>query len=946
MSEIHTTCPYCGVGCGIVSKPDGTIAGDLSHPANRGRLCSKGAALGATLGDEGRLLRPTIGGHEATWDDALGLIASRFRQTVATHGPDSVAFYVSGQCLTEDYYVANKLMKGFIGSANIDTNSRLCMASSVAGHVRAFGEDIVPGIYEDWDDADLVVLVGSNAAWCHPVLHQRLMAAKAAHGTKIVVIDPRRTATADAADLHLPIASGSDIALFNGLLAYLNATGRIDRRWTRDHTSGLDEAMTAAIVPGVDMTEWAANECGVDPELLETFYDMFAQTERVLTVFSQGVNQSSVGTDKVNAIINVHLATGRIGRPGMGPFSVTGQPNAMGGREVGGLANQLAAHMRFDDPDDREALRSFWNAPNLAPRQGLKAVDMFDAVADGRIKAIWIVATNPAASMPRAGKVRAALEACPFVVVSDCWSTDTTGFADVVLPAAAWGEKDGTVTNSERVISRQRAFRPPLGDARPDWWQFAEVARRMGWEAQFAWTTVAGVFREHAALSGHMNSGSSGSIASGSNGSGPVAAGPVASGSIAAGPIASGSNGSGPIASGSIAAGPVASGQAPPAALIHRRRIFNIAALAHLDDDAYDALLPSRWPLPAGAVGEGGRLFAQGGFPTEDGRARMVPVTWTGRPDQSGRPFLLNTGRVRDQWHTMTRTGLAPNLMTHAPEPLLTVHPADAAAAGIEAGELVRITTDDGSVLLRAELQHSLRRGEIYAPMHWTDRFASGGPVARLVGDTRDPISGQPALKATPASVEPVAVHFHGTLLRRDSGPLPDLCHWARIPVSEGHLYRLSGLHPMPSGDELSALAKSLLDAPEEAEWLEVSDPKRGTFRVAALLDGAVEAALFLARDPASLPSEAALMPILGAPVPDVARGRLLAGKLYDKTAAEGPRICACFGVTRDAIRHAVVTHRLKNTAEIGVVLGAGTNCGSCVPELEEILRDVRMPAS
>jgi assimilatory nitrate reductase catalytic subunit len=885
MTGVHTTCPYCGVGCGVVSKSDRTIVADPSHPANRGRLCSKGAALAATIDDSGRLLKPIIAGQDASWDDALGLIAARFRQTIAKHGPDSVAFYVSGQCLTEDYYVANKLMKGFIGSANIDTNSRLCMASSVAGHIRAFGEDIVPGIYEDWDDADLVVLVGSNAAWCHPVLHQRLLAAKAAHGTKIVVIDPRRTATADAADLHLPIASGSDIALFNGLLAYLHATGKIDRLWVRDHTSGLEEAIAAAKIPDVDMIEWAAGECGVDPELLETFYDMFAKTERVLTAFSQGVNQSAVGTDKVNAIINVHLATGRIGRPGMGPFSVTGQPNAMGGREVGGLANQLAAHMRFDDPVDRAALTEFWDAHALAPHPGLKALDMFDAVADGRIKAIWIVATNPAASMPCADKVRVALAACPFVVVSDCWSTDTTGFADVVLPAAAWGEKDGTVTNSERMISRQRAFRPAPGEARPDWWQFAEIGRRLGWEDAFAWPAAAAVFREHAALSGHANDG---------------------------------------------------------------RRVFDIGALAALDDEAYDGMQPVRWPLPAGSIGDGGRLFAQGRFPTEDGRARLVAVRWSGRPDVGSRALLLNTGRVRDQWHTMTRTGLAPNLMTHTPEPLLTMHPADAAGAGIEDGTLARVSTGDGEILLRAEIKHTQRRGEIYAPMHWTDRFASAGPVARVVGALRDPISGQPELKATPADVTPVTAFFHGTLLRRTSGaltgPLADLCHWVRVPLIEGHLYRLTGLSPLPN--DAARYAESLIAAPDGVEWLEVSDPKRGAIRIAALLDGAVEGALFLARDPGALPSDAALTPILGAPVADAARGRLLAGELYDKAAAEGPRICACFGVTRDAIRHAVVAHRLRSCAEIGVVLGAGTNCGSCIPELEEILRDVRMPAS
>ncbi len=450
MTGVRTTCCYCGVGCGVVVAGDGSVRGDPAHPANHGRLCSKGAALGQTLDDADRLLHPEIDGARADWDTALDLVAGEFRRTIAAHGPDSVALYVSGQCLTEDYYVANKLMKGFIGSGNIDSNSRLCMASSVAGHVRAFGEDIVPGVYEDFDEADLVLLVGSNTAWCHPVLHQRLLAARAARGTRIVVIDPRRSATAESADLHLPVAGDTDIALFAGLLAHLDRAGAIDRAWTARHASGLAQALAAA-------AEFAdpdrvAGICGVDPETVATLFDWFAATERVMTVYSQGVNQSACGTDKVSAILNCHLATARIGRPGMGPFSLTGQPNAMGGREVGGMANQLAAHLRFDDPADRAALQSFWSSPTLPPRPGLKAIELFDAVADGRVRALWIIATNPAASLPRAGQVRRALAACPFVVASDCWPTDTTALARVVLPAAGWGEKDGTVTNSERRI--------------------------------------------------------------------------------------------------------------------------------------------------------------------------------------------------------------------------------------------------------------------------------------------------------------------------------------------------------------------------------------------------------------------------------------------------------------------------------------------------------------
>ena len=876
IGPVHTTCPYCGVGCGVVAQPDETIKADTTHPSNRGRLCSKGAALGATLDNSTRLTVPMLHGRQSGWDPALQLVADRFSETIARHGPDSVAFYVSGQCLTEDYYVANKLMKGFIGSANIDTNSRLCMASSVAGHVRAFGEDVVPGVYDDWDEADLVVLVGSNAAWCHPVLHQRLQAARATRGTKVIVLDPRRTATAEAADLHLPLAPGSDVALFNGLLSYLYRTGKIDTSWVERHTVGLAGALAAAADAPIASV---AAECAVDPEVLATFFEIFAQTERVMTVYSQGVNQSATGTDKVNAIINCHLATGRIGLPGAGPFSVTGQPNAMGGREVGGLANQLAAHMQFDDPADRTALQAFWRSPTLAPKPGLKAVELFDSVLDGRIKALWIVATNPAASMPRAGRVRAALSACPFVVVSDCWPTDTSAHAHVVLPAAAWGEKDGTVTNSERRISRQRPFRLAPGLARPDWWQFAEVGRRMGWPAAFSWQTPAAVFREHAALSGHANGG---------------------------------------------------------------RRVFDISAMAGLDDAGFEAMQPFRWPLPAGGSSGAGRLFAQGGFPTPNHRARFVPTKY--QPLQTA-GLLLNTGRVRDQWHTMTRTGLAPSLLSHTPEPMLSIHPADAAAAGIGQGALTRLSTAEGEVLLRADLRHSQRHGEVFAPMHCTDQFASTGPIARVVSAKVDPVSGQPELKATAATVAPVTVHFHGLLLRRAGGALPDLCHWVRVPVTEGQMYRLAGLRCIPANSELSRFAAALLDLPEGTDWLEMSDRRRGVLRLAGVIDGALEACLFLARDASALPNEAAVIPLLGAPVPDAARARILAGRTHDVATAEGPKVCACFGVARDTIRHAVATHRVNTVQQIGERLLAGTNCGSCIPELEAILRDVRMPA-
>ena len=485
---VATTCPYCGVGCGVrVQGAQQPVAGDDAHPANAGRLCVKGSALHETLVAQGRLLQPMrrtaegpSGLQPVGWDDALDEVAGRFARTIAEHGPDSVAFYVSGQLLTEDYYVANKLMKGYIGSANIDTNSRLCMSSAVAGHKRAFGEDVVPGCYEDFELADVIVLVGSNTAWCHPVLYQRIVAAKEQRPEmKIVVVDPRRTPTCDIADLHLPLLPGSDVPLFNGLLAWLDAHGARDQAYVAAHTKGLEAALAAAVDSAGDI-DAAARACGVQRDKLEAFYALFAAHEKVVTLFSQGVNQSGQGTDKVNSIINCHLLTGRIGRPGMGPFSMTGQPNAMGGREVGGLANTLAAHLDFE-PAQRALVQRFWNSPRIASRPGLKAVDLFEAVYSGAVKAIWIVATNPVVSLPDADRVREALRRCEFVVVSDVMQdTDTTQLAHLLLPALGWGEKDGTVTNSERCISRQRAFRPAPGEARPDWWALSAVASRIG----------------------------------------------------------------------------------------------------------------------------------------------------------------------------------------------------------------------------------------------------------------------------------------------------------------------------------------------------------------------------------------------------------------------------------------------------------------------------------
>jgi assimilatory nitrate reductase catalytic subunit len=877
---IRTTCPYCGVGCGLIVGTDGSLTGDPEHPANYGRLCSKGAALGETLAPEGRLLHPTINGRETSWDEALDLVAAQFAYTIRDHGPDAVALYVSGQFLTEDYYVANKLMKGFVGTANIDTNSRLCMASSVAGHTRAFGADIVPGCYDDIEAADLVVLVGSNAAWCHPVLYQRLVAAREDRGTRVVVIDPRRTATCDIADLHLALRPGSDVAVFSGLLVHLAESGTCDPTWTHDYAAGFDEALATARETAPS-PEAVAEIAGVDSRDLVQFYDWFGATERAVTLYSQGVNQSSAGTDKVNAIINCHLATGRIGRPGMGPFSLTGQPNAMGGREVGGLATQLAAHMSFASADDRNRVRRFWRAPNIASGPGLKAVDMFDAVLDGRVKALWVLGTNPADSMPRADRVRAALDACPFVVVTDCWLSDTADFADVLLPAAGWGEKDGTVTNSERRISRQRGFRPPPGEARPDWWMLSEVARRLGWGSAFSYRKPADIFREYAALSTFENEG---------------------------------------------------------------RRVFDIGALAEISDAEYDSLVPQQWPLPKG-VERATRLFGDGtGFPTTEGRARFVAVGYRPPAEMAGpRMLVLNTGRVRDQWHTMTRTGRVPRLMAHRTEPLLDIHPDDAGRLGLGDGDLARIESRHGEAVMRIRLSTEPRPGEVFAPMHWSNKFSSSGPIDRLVGGATDPVSGQPELKATPVTVARLETRWRGFLLRRPAiTPRAEggkEFYWARIPIAAGHAYELAGWRELPQEADAEAWVMSLLGALDGAELIVYVDQGRGALRYASIVDGRLDACLFLARDGGFLPGRAELEEMLGGPVERPARlslvGGLPASALHTDS---GPIICACFAVGLETLRRAIVERELNSVTAIGEALRAGTNCGSCRPELRAIL--------
>jgi assimilatory nitrate reductase catalytic subunit len=905
---VRTTCPYCGVGCGIIATPcdDGSvsIAGDPAHPANFGRLCSKGSALGETLGASGRLLHPEIDGRRAGWDEALDLVAQRFLATIREHGPDAVAFYVSGQLLTEDYYVANKLMKGFFGSANIDTNSRLCMASSVAGHKRAFGADIVPASYEDLELADLVVLVGSNLAWCHPVLFQRLRAAKERRGTRVVVIDPRATATAEIADLRLAIAPGADVALFNGLLAHLADGGHLDEAYIGAHTQGFEAALAEARrLSNGDI----ARLTGLARDDIANFYALFAATDRVVTVFSQGVNQSSAGTDKVNAIINCHLATGRIGKPGAAPFSVTGQPNAMGGREVGGLANMLAAHMEIADADHRRLVQEFWRAPAIPDRPGLKAVDMFRAVADGRIKALWIMATNPVVSLPEADLVAQALARCPFVVVSDVVrSTDTTRHAHVLLPAAAWGEKDGTVTNSERRISRQRPFLPLPGDAQPDWWIVTQVARRAGFSEAFPYQDAATIFAEHARLSAAGNDGT---------------------------------------------------------------RDFDLGAHSSIDAEAYAALAPFQWPArggdtrrkadrsrraqkaaasrsskaaaaltPTDAGVASTRFFAEGGFFTPDRRARFVATPF--RPAVAAAsaafPFVLNTGRIRDQWHTMTRTGLAPRLSAHLAEPFAEIHPEDAAAHGIREADLVEVTTRHGRAVVRALLSSAQRRGSVFLPMHWTDQLASRARTDALVAAVCDPVSGQPELKASVARIARFDAAWYGFAVVAEEPPSITTDYWAKSRTRGGWRLELAG-RTLPA--DWLHFARGLIGAGrDDVEILAYDDEATGRHRFAAYDGERLLGAVFIAREPVAVSRTWAAGQLALAPAGPNARHGLLAGRPGAEMKDPGPIVCACFEVGLNTIVEAITGARCLSVEAIGKHLRAGTNCGSCRSEIARVL--------
>jgi len=871
--EVATTCCYCGVGCGVLAKVENqsiaSVRGDPSHPANFGRLCSKGMALHKADGSF-RGLFPEVEGKRATWEEALDCAASRFRKIIHESGPDAVAFYISGQLLTEDYYVFNKLAKGLIGTNNVDTNSRLCMASAVAGYKQTLGADAPPACYDDLDRAECVFIAGSNTAWAHPVLFRRLEDARPKH---LIVVDPRRTETARAASLHLQIAPGTDVALFNGMLSVMIEEGLCDQRYIAAHTEGFDSLGKSSVGD-------AARICQVSEERIRRAARLFATSRATLSLYCQGLNQSSSGTAKNVALINLHLATGQIGKPGAGPFSLTGQPNAMGGREVGGMANLLSAHRDLSDAKHRAEIADFWGVRSVPERPGKTAVEMFEAVRSGEIRAIWIACTNPAQSLPDQKLVHEALERAELVVVQDAYrNTETAAYADVFLPAAGWGEKEGTMTNSERRVSRVRAAVRAPGDALPDWKIAVEFARRLLPDGArlFPYQSPESIFNEHRETT--------------------------------------------------------------------RGRDLDVTGLSYA---LLDERGPQQWPFAEGASAGRKRLYEDGVYPTPSGRARFVPAPYRPVAEEVDEryPLRLTTGRLRDQWHTMSRTGTIAGLFAHEPEPCVTAHPDDLARLGIEEHHLVRVASRRGQVYLHAAADPDVGRGSVFVPMHWGARFLGGADrlgVNELTLGALDPSSRQPELKHCAVALEPARLAWRlvafsaapdlAELMRRTEPFMRAAPYAVRTLIGRdraGLRLALAAPEALPAKlvGEIDAVFG--LDA-EDVLYLEIA---KGLGRRVALEGDTVRAAR-LAGD---LGAEPWLKGLWERAAPVGEERRYLSQPVDAPPGTPAPRgrtVCNCFDVAEAEIRSFL--GGVKSIEALQASLKCGTNCGSCLPELRRM---------
>jgi assimilatory nitrate reductase catalytic subunit len=923
LSETRSTCPYCGVGCGVIIEHDATritgVRGDPEHPANFGRLCTKGGTLHLTMTPQvmaQRLMHPKLRREKAaarervSWDAALDHAAEKFARAISEHGPDSVAFYISGQLMTEDYYVFNKLAKGLIGTNNVDTNSRLCMSSAVAGYKATLGADAPPCSYEDIAHADCLLIAGSNTAWAHPVLFRRIEDARSARPEmKLIVVDPRRTDTAEAADLHLAILPGTDVALYNAMLHVLLWEDLIDAEYICAHTEGFDalKALVRDYTPAM-----AADICGVKADDIVTAARWFGRAPAALSLYCQGLNQSSHGTDNNASIIHLHLATGKIGKPGCGPFSLTGQPNAMGGREVGGLANLLSAHRDMANPEHRAEVARLWGVADVPSKPGLTAVELFEAVHRGEIKALWIACTNPAQSLPDLTRVHEALAKCPFVVVQEVSAdTETAAFADLLLPAAGWGEKEGTVTNSERRITRVKAAVPPPGEARADWKIVVDFARRL--ESRLS----------------------------------PVRPEPVEG-----------------RASTTLSPNGVVDASLFPYAnaeeIFNEHRATTVGRDLDIGGLSY-ALLeragPQQWPLRIGATAGTARLYADGVFPATSGRARFRPTQHRPLAEATDprHPLHLNTGRLRDQWHGMSRSGLVSRLHAHAPEPAIEMNARDMERRGIADGDLVRVKGKRGALLLRAAASNTLRPAQTYVPMHWGGRFMSGAGINTLTLPANDPVSRQPELKHAAVQVEKFATGWQLVAMRRDDqGDLhAALQPWLRrfdhaTLTLAGRESTVVVLRAWGAADSavaapelLAELAAAMgLDSPH---MLAFNDARRGIAKRALIEDDCLAGALLcnetratdwlldlVARGGSTADLRKWLFaPLAAPPASGPARGRI---------------VCNCFDVSENEIRADLAAG--LDLAALTEKRKCGTNCGSCLPELKRLAAQTEASAT
>jgi ferredoxin-nitrate reductase len=725
-----TLCPYCGVGCGLEVSPPavpgkpvnrdkaGTpiwqVKGDRAHPSSQGMVCVKGATVSEALHKD-RLRHPMLRDsldepfRQVSWDEALHAIVSRIQIVRATQGESAICLYGSGQFQTEDYYVAQKLIKGCLGTNNFDANSRLCMSSAVSGYIQSFGADGPPCCYEDLDETDCAFLIGTNTAECHPIIFNRFRRHhKHNHRVKLIVVDPRRTATAKDADLYLPIKPGTDIDLLNGIAYLLWSWDDLDPDYIANHTNGF-EAFVEIIrqyPPAV-----VADRCGIAEADLIKAAHLWGRSQRVLSLWSMGMNQSSEGTAKVCALINLHLMTGQIGKPGAGPFSLTGQPNAMGGREAGGLSHLLPGYRLVTNPADRAAVESFWGLPagRISPEPGRTAWEMITGLETGDVGLLWVAATNPAVSMPDLVRTKAALRRSPFTVYQDCYNpTEMVDYAHVLLPAAQWSEKTGTMTNSERRITLCAKFRAPEGEARADWEIFAEVGRRLGFGREFAFNDSGEVFAEFVRLTKGQPCDQSGLSHDRLHREGPL---------------------QWPC---SLTDGQKQQSRTDP---------FGVSAS------------PAKLAIPSS------RLYTDHRFHTPDGRARFVACHSRGlaEPPDSNYPFVLTTGRLYGHWHTQSRTGRIDKIRQMHPHPFIEVHPKDADKLGVTTDDVLEVRSRRGMARFPVLVTQAIAPGTVFVPMHWGSLWADNAEANALTHDAACPSSKQPELKACAVQLVPVA---------------------------------------------------------------------------------------------------------------------------------------------------------------------------------------------